>query len=60
MDSSSDVQLYCKERLRLGTQQGSPNRYSYGGTYSHKFCVNQGDHRVIKFKLGLNFDLINM
>jgi len=31
MDSSSDVQLYPEERLGLNAQQGSPDRYSYGG-----------------------------
>jgi len=30
MDSSSDIQLYPEERLGLGAQQGSPDRYSYG------------------------------
>jgi len=61
MDSNSDVQLYPEERLGLGAQQGSLDRYSYGGANSHKFCVDQGDHLVIKFRLGLNlFDLIKM
>ena len=27
---SLDVQLYPEERLGLGAQQGSPDRYSYG------------------------------
>jgi len=40
---SSDVQLYPEERLRLGTQQGSPDRYSYGGVKYHKSYVDQGD-----------------
>jgi len=44
MISSSDVQLYPEERMGLGAQQGSPNRYSYDGANSHKFCVDQGDH----------------
>ena len=44
MDSSSDVQLYPEERLGLGAQQGSPDRYSYGGANSHKSCVDQEDH----------------
>jgi len=61
MDSSSDVQLYAEERLGLGTQQGSSDRYSYGGANSHRSCIDQGDHWVIKFRLGLNlFDLIKM
>ena len=61
MDSSSDVQLYPEGRLELGTQQGSPDRYSYGGANSHRSCVDQENHWVIKFKLGLNlFDLIKM
>ena len=61
MDSSSDVQLYPKGRLGLGAQQGSPNHYSYDGVNSNKFCVDQGDRWVIKFKLGLNlFDLIKL
>jgi len=61
MVSSSDVQLYPEERLRLGAQQGSPDRYSYGGTNSHKSCMDQGDRWVIKFRLGLNlFDLIKL
>ena len=42
-------------------QQGSPDRYSYGGANSHRSCVDQEDHWVIKFNLGLNlFDLIKM
>ena len=58
---SSDVQLYPKERLGLGTQQGNPDRYSYSGANSHKSCVDQGDCWVIKFRLGLNlFDLIKL
>ena len=61
MDSSSDVQLYPEDRLGLDAQEGSPNRYSYGGVNSHRSCVDQGDHWVIKFRLGLNlFDLIKM
>ena len=61
MDSSSYVQLYPKGRLGLDTQQGSLDRYSYGGTNSHRFCVGQGDHWVIKFRFGLNlFELIKM
>jgi len=35
MDSSSDVQLYPQGRLGLGAQQGSSDRYSYGGANSH-------------------------
>ena len=59
--SSSNVQLYPEERLGLGTHQGSPDRYSYGGANSHRSCVDQGDRWVIKFRLGLNlFDLIKM
>ena len=47
--------------LRLGAQQGSLDRYSYGEANSHKSCVDQGDHWVIKFRLGLNlFDLIKL
>ena len=61
MDSSSDVQLYPKEKLVLEAQQDSPDCYSYGGENSHKSCVDQGDRWVIKFKLGLNlFDLIKL
>ena len=61
MDSSSDVQLYPEGRLGLSMQQGSTNRYSYGRENSHRSCVDQGDHWVIKFRLGLNlFDLIKM
>ena len=61
MDSSLDVQLYPERRLGQGAQQGSPDRYSYGGAHSHRSCVDQGDHWVIKFKLGMNlFDLIKM
>ena len=40
---SLDVQLYPKERLRLGAQQGSTDRYSYSEAMSHKSCVDQ-DH----------------
>ena len=59
--SSSDVQLHLEERLGLGAQQGSPDRYSYGGANSHKSCVDQGDHWEIKFRLGLNlFNLIKL
>ena len=58
--SSSDVQLYPKERLGIGPQQDSPDRYSYGGTNSHKSCVDQEDRWVIKFRLGLNLYLIKM
>ena len=61
MDSSSDVQLYPEGRLGLGMQQVSPDRYSYGGVNSHKSCIDQGDHWVIKFRLDPNlFDLIKM
>jgi len=61
MDSSSDVQLYPEGRLGLVTQQGSPDRYSYGEANSHRSCVDHGDHWVIKLRLGLNlFDLIKM
>ena len=63
MDSSTDVQLYLypKERLGLGVQQGSPDRYSYGGANSHIFYVDQGDRWVIKFRLDLIlFDLIKL
>ena len=42
INSSSDVQLYPKERLGLGSQQDSPNHYSYGGVNS--YCVDQDDH----------------
>ena len=60
MDSSSDVQLYPEGRLGLGAQQGSPDRCSYGGTNSHRSCVNQGDRWVIKFRLGLSlFDQVS-
>ena len=44
MVSSSNVQLYPEERLGLGTQQDSPDRYSYGGANSHRSCADQGDH----------------
>ena len=61
MDSSLDVQLYPEGRLGLGAQQGSPDRYSYGGANSYRSCVDQGDYWVIKFRLGLNlFDLIKI
>ena len=43
---SSDVQLYPEERLGLSVQQVSPDRYSYAN--SHKSCMDQGDHWVIK------------
>ena len=39
MVSSSDIQLYPEERLGLGTQQGSPDRYSYDRANSHITCV---------------------
>ena len=59
--SSSDVKLYPEERLRLGTQQGNPDRYSYGEANSHRSCVDQGDGWIIKFRLGLNlFDLMKL
>ena len=38
---NSDVQIYPEGRLALGVQQGNPDRYSYGGANSHKFCVDQ-------------------
>ena len=61
MDSSSDVQLYPEGRLELDAQQDSSDCYSYGGVNSHKSCVVQGDHWVIKFRLSMNlFDLIKM
>jgi len=61
MVSSSNVQLYPKERLGLGVQQDSPDRYFYGGANSHNFFVDQGDRWIIKFRLGLNlFDLIKL
>ena len=61
MDSGLDVQSYPEERLGLGAQQGSPDRYSYGRVNSHKFCVDQGNRQVIKFKWSLNlFDLIKL
>jgi len=42
-------------------QQGSSDHYPYVGVNSHKFCVDQEDHWVIKFKSGLNlFDLIKL
>ena len=61
MVSSSNAQLYPEERLGLGVQLGSPDRYSYGGANSHRSCVDQRDHWVIKFRLDLNlFDLIKL
>ena len=58
---SSDVQLYPEERFRLSAQQDSPDRYSYGGANTHRSCIDQGEHWVIKFRLGLNlFDLIKL
>jgi len=61
MVSSSDVQLYPEERLGLGVQQETPDRYSYSRAHSHKSCIDQGDRWVIKFKLGLNLlDLIKL
>jgi len=33
-------QLYFEERLGLGAQQDSSDRYSYGGANSHKSCVD--------------------
>ena len=61
MDSISDVQLYPERRLGLSVQQGSPDHYFYDGANSHRSCVDQGDHWVIKFRLGMNlFDLIKM
>ena len=58
---SLDVQFYPEKRLGLGAQQGSPDCYSYGGVNFHRSCVDQGDHWVIKFRLGMNlFDLIKM
>ena len=55
------VQLYLKKRLGLGTQQESPDRYSYGRANSHKSCMDQEDRWVIKFRWGLNlFDLIKL
>ena len=41
MVSSLDDQLYHEGRLGLGTQQGSPDHYSYGGANSHRSCVDQ-------------------
>ena len=59
INSSSHVQLYPEGRLGLGTQQDSPDRYFYGGADSHRSCIDQGDHWVIKFTLDLKlFDLI--
>ena len=43
MVSKSEVQLYPEESLGLGAQQGSLDRYSYGGVNSQKSCVDQGD-----------------
>jgi len=40
---SLDVQLYLEERLRVGVQEDSPDRYSYDGANSHRSCVDQGD-----------------
>jgi len=61
MISSSDIQLYSEERLRLSAQQGSPDRYSYNRANSHRSSIDQGDRWVIKFRLGLNlFDLIKL
>jgi len=61
MISSLDVQLYLEERLGLDLQQDSLDRYSYGEANSLESCVDQGDHWVIKFRLGLNlFDLIKL
>ena len=64
MVSSLDVQFYPEKRLGLGgagAQQESSDRYFYGGANSHKFCMDQGDRWVIKFRLGLNlFDLIKL
>ena len=59
MDSSLDVQLYPEERLGLGVQHGTPDRYFYCEANSHKSCVDQENRWVIKFRLDLNlFDLI--
>ena len=59
MVSSSDVQLYPKERLELDAQQDSPDHYFYGGANYHRSCGDQGDRWVIKFTLDLNLlDLI--
>jgi len=63
MVSSSDVQLYPEGRLGLGGigVYESLDCYFYGGANSHKFCVDQRDHWVIKFKLRMNlFDLIKL
>jgi len=43
MVSSSDVHFYPEERLRLGAQQKSLDRYSYSGENSYKSCVDQED-----------------
>ena len=40
MGSSSKVQVYPEDRLGLGMQQGSPDRYSYGGEHSHRSYVD--------------------
>jgi len=61
MISSSDVQLYPEERLRLGAQQDSLDCYSYGRVNSHRSYADQGDRWVIKFRLGMNlFNLIKL
>jgi len=61
---NSDIQFYLEGRLGLdgtGLQQESPYHYSCAGANSHKSCVNQEDHWVIKFRLGLHlFDLIKL
>jgi len=62
MVSSSDVQFYPEGRLGLSgvdAQQESPDCYSYGGTNSHKSCVDQGNRWVIRSSLNL-FDLIKL
>ena len=56
MISSSNVQFYPERRLGLGgagSQQESPDHYSYSGVNSHKSSVDQEDHWVIKFRSGL-------
>jgi len=61
MALSSDVQFYLEGRLKLSAQQESPDRHSYDRVNSHKFCVDQGDSWLIKFRSGLNlFDLIKL
>ena len=40
MVSRSGVQLYPEERLGLGAQQNSPDRFSNDGANSHRSCVN--------------------